>query len=281
MNDTRPSEGPNIPLVPAAPTHLNPCLGTPALSPPALASLKLSLVQVKQKEIPISLQTLCQSQSLKRVAAEAGLYTEGDKGRLCALVCAQLVHAQHADAAPGADKETLKHLLPLRYNGKTVIECDQFLSQLCMYWIVNTLLTTIKLKGATTPSTNKAAFAIAFKACFGHLDDKAVAQVKLAKLCANKFMHEKRTAAEFSALFKGPADRSGYGDLELHNKYLGGIPSRIYHKIELETFTWEDADKHAMEVKQQLDISRACWPELNNFFSARGRGCGGAHGGAP
>ncbi|KAF9802631.1 hypothetical protein IEO21_09863 [Rhodonia placenta] len=30
-------------------------------------------------------------------AAEAGLYTWGDKGRLCALV-----RAQHADAAPGA-----------------------------------------------------------------------------------------------------------------------------------------------------------------------------------
>ncbi|OSX58186.1 hypothetical protein POSPLADRAFT_1153926, partial [Postia placenta MAD-698-R-SB12] len=35
-------------------------------------------------------------------AAEAGLYTWGDKGRLCALVRAQLVCAQHADAAPGA-----------------------------------------------------------------------------------------------------------------------------------------------------------------------------------
>ncbi|OSX58436.1 hypothetical protein POSPLADRAFT_1152801, partial [Postia placenta MAD-698-R-SB12] len=35
-------------------------------------------------------------------AAEAGLYTWGDKGRLCALVCAQLVRAQHADAALGA-----------------------------------------------------------------------------------------------------------------------------------------------------------------------------------
>ncbi|KAF9796844.1 hypothetical protein IEO21_10941 [Rhodonia placenta] len=34
--------------------------------------------------------------------AEAGLYTGEDKGRLCALVCAQLVRAQHADAAPGA-----------------------------------------------------------------------------------------------------------------------------------------------------------------------------------
>ncbi|EED82892.1 predicted protein [Postia placenta Mad-698-R] len=34
--------------------------------------------------------------------AEAGLYTWGDKGRLCALVRAQLVRAQPADAAPGA-----------------------------------------------------------------------------------------------------------------------------------------------------------------------------------
>ncbi|OSX55788.1 hypothetical protein POSPLADRAFT_1099070, partial [Postia placenta MAD-698-R-SB12] len=35
-------------------------------------------------------------------AAEAGLYTGEDKGRLCALVRAQLVRAQHADAAPRA-----------------------------------------------------------------------------------------------------------------------------------------------------------------------------------
>ncbi|OSX59626.1 hypothetical protein POSPLADRAFT_1149350, partial [Postia placenta MAD-698-R-SB12] len=28
-------------------------------------------------------------------AAKTGLYTEVDKGRLCTLVCAQLVHAQH------------------------------------------------------------------------------------------------------------------------------------------------------------------------------------------
>ncbi|KAF9795035.1 hypothetical protein IEO21_11133 [Rhodonia placenta] len=64
---TRPSEGLNTPLAPAAPTHLDPHPDTPALSPPALASLKLSPVQVKQEEIPISLQTLRQSQSLKRV----------------------------------------------------------------------------------------------------------------------------------------------------------------------------------------------------------------------
>ncbi|KAF9794724.1 hypothetical protein IEO21_11157 [Rhodonia placenta] len=35
-------------------------------------------------------------------AAEAVLYTGEVKGRLCALVRAQLVRAQHADAAPGA-----------------------------------------------------------------------------------------------------------------------------------------------------------------------------------
>ncbi|OSX64736.1 hypothetical protein POSPLADRAFT_1111449, partial [Postia placenta MAD-698-R-SB12] len=39
---------------------------------------------------------------LKCRAAEVGLYTWGDKGRLCALVRAQLVRAQRADAAPGA-----------------------------------------------------------------------------------------------------------------------------------------------------------------------------------
>ncbi|OSX64614.1 hypothetical protein POSPLADRAFT_1053424 [Postia placenta MAD-698-R-SB12] len=111
---------------------------------------------------------------------------------------------------------------------------------------------------------------------------EAAAQVELAKLCADKSVREKRTAAEFSALFKGPADRSGYGDLELRDKYLSGIPSRVYRKIELETFTtWQAAEKRATEVEQILDISRARRPELNNFFSARGRGRGGARGGAP
>ncbi|EED79839.1 predicted protein [Postia placenta Mad-698-R] len=210
------------------------------------------------------------------------------------------------------DKETLK-LLPLRYDGKTVIECDRFLSQLRIYWLVNTSLTTIELKvqvalslldrdahawatpyfsqlasvqmgvqGVMTPFRNEAAFTAAFKACFGNLDDEAAAQVELAKLCANKSVREKCTAAEFSALFKGPADRSGYGDLELRDKYLSGIPSRVYRKIELETFTtWQEAEKRATEVEQILDISRARRPELNNFFSAQGRGCGGARGGAP
>ncbi|KAF9795919.1 hypothetical protein IEO21_11055 [Rhodonia placenta] len=165
------------------------------------------------------------------------------------------------------DKEVLKLLLPLRYDGKTVVECNRFLSQLRIYWQVNTALTTIELKvqlvsvqigaqGATTPFANEAAFATAFRARFGHLDDEAAAQVELAKLCADKSLREKRTAAEFSTLFKGPADRSGYGDLELRDKYLSGIPSRVYRKIELETFTtWEAADKRATEVEQQLDLA--------------------------
>ncbi|KAF9798384.1 hypothetical protein IEO21_10725 [Rhodonia placenta] len=198
------------------------------------------------------------------------------------------------------DKEVLKLLLPLRYDGKTVVECNRFLSQLRIYWQVALSLldgdarawatpifaqlisVQIGAQGATTPFANEAAFATTFRARFGHLNDEATAQVELAKLCADKTMHEKCTAAEFSALFKGPADRSGYGDLELRDKYLSGIPSRVYRKIELETFTtWADADKRTTEVEQQLDISRARRPELNSFFSARGRGRGGAHGGAP
>ncbi|EED83190.1 predicted protein [Postia placenta Mad-698-R] len=138
------------------------------------------------------------------------------------------------------------------------------------------------VQGVTTPFRNEAAFTAAFKARFGNLDDEVAAQVELAKLCADKSVCEKHTAVEFSALFKGPADRSGYGDLELHDKYLSGIPSRVYRKIELETFTtWLEAEKRATAVEQILNISRARRPELNNFFSARGRGRGRARGGAP
>ncbi|OSX56634.1 hypothetical protein POSPLADRAFT_1062456 [Postia placenta MAD-698-R-SB12] len=108
----------------------------------------------------------------------------------------------------------------------------------------------IGAQGATTPFRNKAAFAAAFKARFGNLDDEVAAQVELAKLCADKSVRKKHTAAEFSTLFKGPADHSGYGDLELCDKYLSGIPSRMYRKIELETFTtWQAAEKHATEDK--------------------------------
>ncbi|OSX58574.1 hypothetical protein POSPLADRAFT_1060461 [Postia placenta MAD-698-R-SB12] len=163
------------------------------------------------------------------------------------------------------DKETLKLLLPLQYDGKLVVECNCFISQLLIYWTINMALSSLELKiqlasvqigiqGATTPFADEKAFLKAFKARFGNLDDAAAAQVELSKLCANKTMRKKRTAAEFSALFKGPADRSGYGNLELRNKYLSGIPSRIYRKLELETFaTWQDTDKCATEVEQILD----------------------------
>ncbi|EED80283.1 predicted protein [Postia placenta Mad-698-R] len=178
---------------------------------------------------------------------------------------------------PPPDKETLKLLLPLCYNGKLVVKCNRFISQLLIYWAINTALSTIELKvqvtlslldgnvqtwatpiffqlaavqtgvqGATTPFANEAAFLTAFKACFGNLDDATTAQVELTKLCADK-----------------------YGDLELRDKYLSGIPSCVYRKIKLETFTmWQEAEKRATEVKQILDISRARRPELNNFFSA-------------
>ncbi|KAF9803899.1 hypothetical protein IEO21_09530 [Rhodonia placenta] len=198
------------------------------------------------------------------------------------------------------DKEVLKLLLPLCYDGKTIVECNQFLSQLCIYWQVALSLldgnartwatplftqlasVQVSIQGIMTPFANKAAFATAFRARFGNLNDAAAAQVELAKLCADKSMREKCTATEFSTLFKGLADHSKYGDLELCDKYLSGIPSHVYREIELETFTtWEDADKHAMEVKQILDISQARQPELNNFFSARGGGHSGARGGAP
>ncbi|EED84095.1 predicted protein [Postia placenta Mad-698-R] len=127
------------------------------------------------------------------------------------------------------------------------------------------------VQGVITPFRNEAASTAAFKTRFSNLDDAAAAQVELAKLCADKSVREKCTAAEFSALFKGPADRFGYGDLELRDKYLSGIPSRVYRKIELETFsTWRDTEKRTTKVEQILDISRAHRPKLNNFFSARG-----------
>ncbi|EED78654.1 predicted protein [Postia placenta Mad-698-R] len=322
---TKQSGGLNTRSAPAAISHLDLPRGILALSPPVPASLDQSLVQVKHEEI--SLQTLRQSQSLKRVKKESRSPSLqillGPPRRQRSPLRLQFLtptggQPQPPPPPPGRppsppplimslpasppDKDTLKLLLPLRYDGKTVIECDRFLSQLRIYWLVNTSLTTIELKvqvalslldgdartwampyfaqlvsvqlgvqGVTTPFANEAAFATAFKARFGNLDDEAAAQVELAKLCADKSVREKRTAAEFSALFKGPADRSGYGDLELRDKYLSGIPSCVYRKIELETFTtWEDADKRAMEVEQILDISRARRPELNSFFSARG-----------
>ncbi|EED84101.1 predicted protein [Postia placenta Mad-698-R] len=286
----------------------------PDLHPQEPAFPNLSPAQVKHEEIPISLEELRQSHSLQRPLKRSPSppWGRGWKGTqsLSPVTVQQLLGPAHrqqsrprlqslsppspsspvmSSPASPPDKETLRLLLPLRYDGKTVIECDQFLSQLRIYWLVNTSLTTIELKvqvalslldgntrtwatpffaqlvsvqlgtqGVMTPFANEAAFATALKARFGNLDDEAAAQVELAKLCVDKLVREKCTAAEFSALFKGPADRSGYGDLELHDKYLSSIPSRVYRKIELKMFTtWEDADKRATEVEQILDISQA------------------------
>ncbi|KAF9801534.1 hypothetical protein IEO21_10090 [Rhodonia placenta] len=310
-SDTRPSEGLNIHSAPAVPMPPDPHFDTPVLSLPAPASLKLLPVQVKQEEIPISLQTLRQSQSLKKVQVKKksrspslhSLTGPHHQTRSPPRLQSLSGQPQPPPPPPGCppsppppimsspvsppDKETLKHLLPLRYDGKTVIECNRFISQLLIYWAVALSLldgdawtwatpifaqlaaVQIQIQGATTPFADEAAFLTAFKARFGNLDDAAAAQVELTKLCADKSLREKRTTAEFSALFKGPADRSGYGDLELRDKYLSGIPSRVYRKIELKTFAmWQDADKRAMEVEQQLDISWARRPELNSFFSA-------------
>ncbi|OSX60781.1 hypothetical protein POSPLADRAFT_1146643 [Postia placenta MAD-698-R-SB12] len=207
------------------------------------------------------------------------------------------------------DKEVLKHLLPLRYNGKIVLECNHFVSQLQIYWAINTVLSTLELKvqvalalldgdayawatplftqlaaitvgvqGATLPFSNEDDFFMKFKAQFSNLDDATATQVELTKVY-DKLLHDKCTAAKFLALFKGLVDHSGYGDLELCDKYLSTIPSHIYHKIELEPFTtWAEAEERVLEVEQMLDISRARRPEVYNFFLARRGGAPSSHG---
>ncbi|OSX62546.1 hypothetical protein POSPLADRAFT_1055923 [Postia placenta MAD-698-R-SB12] len=198
------------------------------------------------------------------------------------------------------DKEVLKLLLPLRYDGKTVIKCNQFISQLLIYWQVmlsllngdaytwatlifsQLMAVQVGVQGAVMPFANIKDFLMVFKSHFGNLDDAAAAQVELTKLCSDKSMCERRTAAEFSTLFRGPADCSGYGDLELRDKYLSGILSRVYRKIELKTFTmWEAANKRTTEVKQNINISWARQFKLNSFFSPQGGACGGARDSAP
>ncbi|EED83980.1 predicted protein [Postia placenta Mad-698-R] len=276
---TKRSNERNICSAPAAPSPPNLPHDILALSPPAPAFPKLLPVQVKHEEI--FLQTLRQSLSLKRVRVKKESQSltcrRGPGGRLASGGPPQPPPPPQRPLSPptpimsssaaAPDKEMLKLLLPLRYDGKSVIECNHFISQLLIYWTINTALSSIELKiqvalslldgdarawatpifsqlatvqigvqGATTPFANKAAFTAAFKARFSNLNDKVAAQVELAKLCADKLVCEKCTAAEFSMLFKGPADRSRYGDLELHDKYLSGIPSRMYQKIKLETF---------------------------------------------
>lgn len=190
------------------------------------------------------------------------------------------------------NKGIAKLLIPQRYDGESVMECKRYLAQLTEYLDYNTDLATVKLQvqvaislldgkarewgtpfladyaAGRAPFATRKAFTDAFTARFGHLDDAAAAQVELTKICARN-LRDSRTAAQFSAQLKGPADRSGYGKLELRDKYLSGIPSRIYRKIELEPFDdWVSAEKRVLAVEQILDISRARRPDLNMF--ARG-----------
>ncbi|EED84780.1 predicted protein [Postia placenta Mad-698-R] len=291
--------------------------------------LNLLPVQVKLEEIPISLEELRQLQSLQRPLNYLGqliissLLLDSGPCRTSphhwtSSVASTAVAAARPLAHSFSPKSTWQTATttasaPGPSSIPPAAECNHFLSQLLIYWQINTALFTIKLKvqvalslldgdartwatpifaqlasvavgvqGAVTLFADVKAFLMVFKGCFGNLDDATSAQVELTKLCADKSMRERCTATEFSTLFKGPADHSGYGDLELHDKYLSGIPSCVYRKIELEMFTtWEAAEKRTTEVKQQLDISQACQPELNSFFSARGGGHSGACGGAP
>lgn len=201
----------------------------------------------------------------------------------------------------GIDKEVAKLLLPSRFKGDTTIEATRFLNQYKTYLAYNTNLTTVRHQvlvaiglfddearewgvpiiaeyaaNTTTPYANIGAFYTAFTARFGNIDDAAAAQVELNKVCAAR-LRDTRTAAELSAAFKGPAQRSGYGPIELRDKYLSAIPSRVYRKIEIETFAdWTAAEKRVLEVEQMMDISRARRPETFTF--GRGKGGGSQRG---
>ncbi|EED84935.1 predicted protein [Postia placenta Mad-698-R] len=200
-----PNTLPDLSPATSPPSHPDPPLQAPA-------SPNLSPAQVKREEIPISLEELRQSHSLQQPLKPLAHSLPSKSTRQTATTTA---------SAPGPfsvplpavilsptppDKETLRLLLPLRYDGKTVIECDWFLSQLCIYCLVNTSLTTIELKvqvalslldgdahtwatpffaqlvsvqlgtqGVMTPFANEAAFSTMLRAHFSNLDDEAAA----------------------------------------------------------------------------------------------------------
>ncbi|OSX62344.1 hypothetical protein POSPLADRAFT_1143815, partial [Postia placenta MAD-698-R-SB12] len=113
------SEGPNIHSAPIVTSHHDPHPDTPALSLPALASLKLSPIQVKQEEIPISLQTLHQSQSLKRVRVKkesrSPSFMVGLHRWTCSPPCQQSLTASTAVTT----KRPLAHSLPPKSDRRT------------------------------------------------------------------------------------------------------------------------------------------------------------------
>ncbi|EED80270.1 predicted protein [Postia placenta Mad-698-R] len=286
------SEGPNICSVLIATLHHGPHLGIPTLSPLAPAYPSLLPVQVKHEETPISLQTLCQSQSLWRVKKESWspslLFLVGPHHQLHSPPCLQsltyvalppqflqcLHHCRHHEAAlrisPHEVNTTLTSIELKVQVALSLLDGDACTWATPLF--AQLVSVQIGARGATTPFTNEAAFATAFQAHFGNLDDETAAQVELAKLCADKSMHEKCTAAEFSMLFKGLADHSGYGDLEFRDKYLSGILSHVYRKIELETFTtWEDTDKCTTALEEADAEGHVVVPPVAKCFGQHQR----------
>ncbi|OSX55996.1 hypothetical protein POSPLADRAFT_1063125 [Postia placenta MAD-698-R-SB12] len=228
MSTTKPSEGPNIHSALAALLHCDLRPDIPSLSLPAPAYPNWLLVQVKHKEPPISLQTLLQSQSLRRVKKESwSLSLQFSVNTALATVELQV--------------QVALSLL----NGDACTWATPIFAQLASV--------TVGVQGVVTPFTTLKDFLTVFKGHFSNLDNATAAQVELTKLCGDKSLHEKCTAAEFSTLLKGPVDHSGYGDLELRNKYLHSILSQVYQKIELAMFTmWKAADKCATERKEDV-----------------------------
>ena len=195
------------------------------------------------------------------------------------------------------DKEIAKLLVPQRYDGSTTQGAKLFIAQCKEYFeyygsVIGSLhiqlLVALNLldkdtkewatqyvvlyaEGSSAPFADLEAFYQALLTRFGHVDDAAAAQVEIEEL-VKRDKREKRTMAEFSAAFAGPAKRSGYGTVELRNKYRDGLPTRVFRKIQLEQFEdWKKLDTRALEVEQLLDLDKARRPE-NPFFQRRQAG---------
>lgn len=195
------------------------------------------------------------------------------------------------------DKEIAKLLVPQRYDGSTTQGAKLFVAQCKEYFgYYGSAIGTTKLQilvalnlldkdakewamqyiviyaeNSGTPFANLEAFYNTLLTRFGHTDDAAAAQVELEEL-VKKDKREKRSVAEFSAAFAGPAKRSTYGKPELLNKYRDGLPSRVFRKIQLEKFSdWNALDKRALEVEQLLDLDKARRPEVPFFRRGGGR----------
>ena len=195
------------------------------------------------------------------------------------------------------DKEIAKLLIPQRYDGSTTQGAKLFIAQCKEYFeYYGSMIGSLRIQilvalnlldkdakewatqyvvlyaeGSSAPFADLEAFYQALLTRFGHVDDATAAQVEIEEL-VKRDKREKRTVAEFSAAFAGPAKRSGYGTVELRNKYRDGLPTRIFRKVQLEKFEdWKKLDTRALEVEQLLDLDKARRPE-NSFFQRRQAG---------